>query len=104
GVGRYVQVTDDGVMCYLHLLKQLAQLWRYLVAGIARLRVTPRRSASAEIGAEQGVFRQQFLAAGGAHVIEQGQQEQRQVAPSGLHPVQVDRHLQDRLQGRQSVV
>ena len=50
----------------------------------------------AEIRFEQGGFRQQGFAAGGAQVIEQWQQHHRQITAVAGDPVQVRRQLQDR--------
>ncbi len=79
-------------------LKHLADFARQLAEARVvahRVRHPAPAFGLAHVRLEQGGFGEQRFAAGGAQVVEQGQQHHRQVAPVAGHPVQVGRQLQD---------
>ena len=94
----HVLTTNHTGLCHLQGLTQLAQLPHVLLAAqIRQLGFSSRRVGVFQFRAEQRIFRQQLVTAGGAHVVEQRQQDHRQVTPARLHPIQIGRHLQDGL-------
>ncbi|MNZ64297.1 hypothetical protein D3C78_824650 [compost metagenome] len=104
-LGRRLLVAHEADQRHLQHLPQLAQQRRQAgglqaFEGARRQRGYPGR----KVRSEQAGFRQQFLAARIAQIVEQRQDHQRQVAAGALDAVEVGRQLQDRLhQHRQGV-
>ncbi len=97
-IGRKILVADHAHQCDLQHLAQLAQQCRELLGaqaldGLAR----KRRGAPGEIGREKAGFREQLFATGGTQIIEQRQDDHRQVATGALDAIQIDGKLQDGL-------
>ena len=105
-LGGNVLVAHHANQCHLQHLAQLAQ--QGLQAGTLQALQCTRRhrvdAGSMQIRIEQAGFRQQALATGCTQVIEQRQDDQRQVATGLLDTLQIDRQLLDGLrQGCQRV-
>ena len=97
-VDGHILTTNHTRLSHLQSLTQLAQLQHVLLAAeVRQFGLAGRYVAVFQFRAKQRIFRQQLVAPGGAHVVEQRQQHHGQITPAGLHPVQVGRHLQDSL-------
>ena len=94
-VGLDILIANDARMGNLHCLTQLAQLPDgVLVAQVAGALGALRGTAGINVRGKQGVLGQQVFTAGGAHVVEQRQEHQRQITTAGLDAVQIGGQLQ----------